>query len=99
MIVLIFTIIALVGFCVLFFKGVKAGRYDQDIAFLEDFINTSDVNKANFKYINKRFVELDNIDKKRTQKLFTDFCFKYKSIWHEVVGNEDFIANSKKIAG
>lgn len=99
MIFLILTIIGLTGFSLLFFKGVKEGKYDQEIAFLEEYIRTKAVNRKNFDFINKRFMEITNCDKKRTRELFVEFSFKYKSIWHEVVGHEDYLENSRRIAG
>jgi len=74
-------------FIAMLFKRSQEAKYQESIIYLGNFIEYNEVNRENFDYILAEFdkIFLNNRDLKRTRKLFIKFCFKYKTIWHEIL--------------
>jgi len=84
-------------FVAMLFKRSREAEYQETIICLAAFIDYNEVNRENFDYIIAEFDKLflNNRDKNRTKKLFVKFCFKYKAIWHEILGPEAEIKNTE----
>ena len=72
------------------FKRSRNAEYQESIIYLGNFIEHNEVGRKNFDYIMVEFDKLllNNQDRERTKKLFVKFCFKYKTIWHEILESE-----------